>query len=78
MIVNEVDIGCLAVLEAKDDPPIRAHSDGPKTFEFTFQRMQAESWQPQRLDRFRRLQDSQNLFKFAHMLGINASRAVSG
>jgi hypothetical protein len=43
MIVNKVDIECLAILEAKDNPPIRAHSDGPKAFEFTLQWMQAES-----------------------------------
>ena len=29
-----------------------------------------------RLDRFRRLQDSQNLFELAHMLGIYASSRV--
>jgi hypothetical protein len=38
--------------------------------------MQAECWQPQRLDCFRRLQHSQNLFKFAHMLGIHAFSRV--
>jgi hypothetical protein len=58
MIVNEVDIGCLAILEAKDHPPIRAHGDGLEAFELTLQRMQAESGQPQRLDRFRRLPQS--------------------
>ena len=72
MIVHKVNIGCLAILEPKNNPPVRAHSHGPKASKFALQWVQTESRQSQRFDRFRRLQHAQNLPKLAHMLGVHA------
>jgi hypothetical protein len=73
MIIHKVDIGRLAILESKNDSPVRPHGHGPKAFEIAFKGVQAESWQSQRVDSVRRVQYSQYLPQFAHMLGTYAS-----
>jgi hypothetical protein len=72
VIIHKVNIGCLAMLEPKNNPPVGAHSHSPKAFELALQGVEAERWQPQRIDRFRRMQHAQNLPKLTHVLGVYA------
>jgi len=39
VVIDQIDIRGIALLEAKDDPPVGANGDAPMTRELTFQRM---------------------------------------
>lgn len=43
MIIEEIDIECIAFLETENDPPIAADRDAPKAFEIAAQSMQAQT-----------------------------------
>src|SRR6202040_1349405 len=68
MIIHKVDVQRFAVLEAKNDPPIRPDRHRPKTLEIAFQRMQHERGQSQRVNRLRGMKHGQNLLDLAHVL----------
>jgi len=76
MIVYKVHIGRLAVFEPKNNPPVRAHGDSPPALKVALQWMKAECRQPPCLDRFGRMQYTQNLPDLAQMVGADASGAV--
>jgi hypothetical protein len=76
MIVHKVNIGRLAILEPKNNPPVRAHGHSPKALKVALQWMKAECRQLQRLDRLCRMQYTQNLPDLAEMLGVDTSGAV--
>lgn len=56
MIVYKVNIGRLAVIEPKNNPPVRAYGDSPTVFKVTLQWVKNERRQPHGVDRFRRMQ----------------------
>ena len=45
MIINEVDIACIAVLKAERNPPVGALRDRPEALKIASQRMQAKARQ---------------------------------
>jgi hypothetical protein len=49
-------------LEAKNDPPVGTHNDGPKAFKVADERMKAESRNVHVFDFFRRIQEAENIF----------------
>jgi hypothetical protein len=44
VVIDKIDIESVAVREAEDNPPIRAHGDGPKAFQLTCERMKPKTW----------------------------------
>jgi hypothetical protein len=44
VIVQEVDVGCIAIVEAENDTPVGANCDRPASFEVAFKGMQLERW----------------------------------
>ena len=70
MVIDEVNIDSLAVLKPKDDPPVRTHSDSPKTCEIAFQQVKPER-QIVKIGNFlSRVHKSQNLPDLAHVLRV--------
>jgi hypothetical protein len=76
MVVHKIDVQGLAVIEADNNSPIRAHGQGPKSCEIAFQRMQPEGRIIEIGHFFGSVQQRQDLFDSAHMFGIHASGIV--
>ncbi len=57
MIVDQVEIACAPIRELENDPPIRAHRNGPKTLAAALQRVQAKRWLIHFLDVFNCVED---------------------
>jgi hypothetical protein len=76
MIINEVDVKSLAVFEPKNNAPIRAHCERPKSFEIALQRMQSQGRQIQIAYALRCVDQSQYLANFPDVLGADASWVV--
>jgi hypothetical protein len=77
MVIYEVNIRRPAILEPENDSPVGSHGHSPEAPEVAFQGMQPERRQIQRVNRFRRVQHSQNLPQLADMFSINALGAVT-
>jgi hypothetical protein len=69
MIVDEIDIECVAFLEAKNDPPIAADRDAPKALEIAAQPMQAQTHDLHVVDRNGGLQTGQQAGNFVDQIG---------
>lgn len=72
MIVDQIDIGGVALLESENDPPIRPHRNRPETFQVAFERMQAEARKIHVIGRFCPVQDEKDVFDFLRQIGADA------
>jgi L-rhamnose isomerase len=61
MIVDQVNVKRVAGLEAKNDPPVRTHDDGPKAFKIANESVKAESRNVHVFDCCRRIQEAENV-----------------
>ena len=72
MIINEVHIKSLPVLEPKNNAPVRAHSERPKSFEIALQRVQPEGRQIKVADALGGVEQSEDVAEFPDVLGVDA------
>ncbi len=76
MIVDEIDVPGHPVFESKNNPPVGSNGHRPEAFEIALQGMKMKRWQVERVDRFRHVQNGENLPDLADMFRTDASRIV--
>jgi hypothetical protein len=76
MIVDEIDIECPAILEAKYNAPVGADGNGPESFEITRQLVQPEHRLVHAFDLMRSMQGGQDGPDLDDMLRIDAADVV--
>src|SRR5260370_1902095 len=62
VVVGQINVKSVASLEAKNDPPVGTHNNGPKAFKVADETMKAESGNVHVFDFFRRIQEAENIF----------------
>jgi hypothetical protein len=77
MIVHIVDIKCLALRVPEDNAPVRPDCHSPKSFQFAFERMEAEAGQVQICDRGRGIKARKNIAQSFSVFASNARRSSS-
>jgi hypothetical protein len=73
VIIDIINVQCIAVREAEDHTPIGTDRYSPKTFELAFEPVQRESRQIHVGDRPGSIQTGQNISQFLHVLTGHAS-----
>jgi len=70
MVVDKIEIKCLAALETKNDPPVRTHSDGPKALEIAAKCVQSIPGHIDPSDIFSCVNHTKKVFDPLDVLGI--------
>jgi hypothetical protein len=73
VIVDQINIGYVTVIEAKDDAPVGADGDAPKAGEVAFQQVQPEARKVHILGACRAIQKRQHASDFIDVLGVQAA-----
>jgi hypothetical protein len=60
VIVDKIDVADVYAVESENDSPIRADSDGMKSFQIALQRMQSQRWPIHGLEIGRMFKDRQD------------------
>ena len=71
MVIHEVNVKGVAVLEAKNNPPVRAYSHRPPARHLSLQRMKVEGWLAQAFDRGGGMQHAQYLPDLVNVLRVD-------
>jgi hypothetical protein len=73
VIVNQINVKRIAVLKAKNDPPIGTYDHRPNTFKIANKRVKAETRTVHIFHRFRRIQEAENVFDLRDMGSAHTS-----
>ena len=76
MVIDVVNIQCVAVNKAEDYAPVGANGHSPKTFPSAFERMKPEPRHIQIRDRVSGFQPGEDVAQLHRMLGCYAARIV--
>jgi hypothetical protein len=76
MVVCQIDIECVAILEAEDNPPIGAHADGPKPLKVSAKRMEPQAWKIHVLNLFRGFEQTEDVLDFLDVPRVDAPAVV--
>jgi hypothetical protein len=71
VIVHQSDIDRVTTFEAEDDAPVSPYRDRPKALQVSAEHVKPKPWQIQILGLSRTIQDSEDVFDFLKMLGMN-------
>jgi hypothetical protein len=44
VVIDQINVGGVAIIETENDPPVGAHRNGPKAFELAGERVEPEGW----------------------------------
>jgi hypothetical protein len=76
VVIDQINIGYVTVLEAKDNAPVSADSDAPKPDEVALQRVQPEARKVHILGPRRTVQKRKHAGDFIDVLGVQAAAVV--
>jgi hypothetical protein len=77
MIIKQLDIEGVSILEAENDPPIGANSDGPESPAIALQLMEAIAGKVKRLWRFRGVESRENILDPVKDLGCDLAAVAT-
>jgi hypothetical protein len=72
MIVSQINIKCVAVLKAKNDPPVCTHNYRPNPLKVANERMEAETWTVHVFRFFCHIQEAENVLDLLDVLSVHA------
>lgn len=72
MVIDQIDVGCMAALDAEHNPPVRPHCDRPEALQVAFERMQPETRQIHVVRRSGTVQDEKDVPDLIQEVGADA------
>ena len=77
VVVEEIDVESSAVLEAENDPPIPADSDGPEALQVAFERVQAKTGEVEGSRRLGSVKRGENALDFTAQRCVDPARVTT-
>jgi len=76
VVIDQINIGGVALLKAEDDPPVGAHGDAPVPREVAFERMEPEARQVELFRSGRFVETGQHTGDFVHVLRVHLAPVI--